>query len=127
MKNNIFGSLFPIVKPKVEKKPVPPVVKAPLLLPPLPPKPVPTVEDVVRQELAQFTFLGLVKKKGLYKVFLSQGEEIFVVGAEDKFGPDQKFVVKTLSGTELVVRQGDDPRAITIPLVDRQTLQATFE
>jgi len=106
--------------------------------PPPPPKPEPepepepvveVVEPVVpvevQKELARFTFLGFLEKKGEKTIFLSFGDEIFLVKKDDVFGEEIVFRVISLTPEELTIRQEDDPRSIIIPLVEQAPLVAS--
>jgi hypothetical protein len=107
----------------------PKVVKAPVAPPPPPPsEPVAAVEEAplvppaVQKALARFTFLGFLLKEGEKTVFLSSEGEIFVVKKGERFGREKEFYVTDVSAERLTIRQGDDPRAITIPLVEQAPL-----
>jgi hypothetical protein len=107
--------------PPVEPPPPPPPVEPP----PLPPEEPLAEEPVtpeVRQELAQFTFLGYLQKNGIKTVFLSSNGEIFVVKKGNVFGKEKRFQVTGITPEQLTIRQGDDPRPITIPLVEQAPL-----
>jgi len=99
----------------------------PPLPPPPPPPPAipegasPAVEEV-KVELARFTFLGFLLKDGVRTIFLSSNEEIFVVKEGDRFGKNRRFLVTELTPEVLTIRQNDDPRLITVPLVEQAPL-----
>jgi hypothetical protein len=118
-KRNIFGFWQPASKPLPASLPV--------SLPPPPPPPAgagdqtPVLEEV-RKELARFTFLGYLLKDGVKTIFLSASEEIFVVTKGDRFGHNKRFLVAELTPERLTIRQNDDPRPITIPLVEQAPL-----
>jgi hypothetical protein len=98
--------------PRVEKPPVPPpVISEPAFVPP-----------EVKQELARFTFLGFLEKEDVKTVFLSSGEEIFLVKKGRNFGEGNEFHVTDLTPERLIIRHGEDPRVITIPLVEQEPL-----
>jgi hypothetical protein len=99
--------------------------------PPLPPPPPPPpaipggatpVVEEVKAELARFTFLGFLLKDGVRTIFLSSNEEIFVVKEGDRFGKNRRFLVTELTPAVLTIRQNDDPRLITVPLVEQAPL-----
>lgn len=131
-RHDLFAPLFQ------EKKPAPrtamPALPPPPPLPPLPaapapppPPPPPVPGWTAQQELARFTYLGFLEKKGAKTIFLSAGDEIFVVKQGDRFGRNRQFQVAQLTPDRLVVRQGEDPRPITIPLVEQAPLSPSGE
>lgn len=123
-KRDIFAPLFP--PPKKVRKPVPEKVVEPVE--PFEPEPLEPYEppEVVRKEvreaLARFTFLGFLDKGDERTVFLSSGDDIFLVKEGDRFGEKGRFAVLNITTEELSIRQGDDPRLITIPLVEQAPL-----
>jgi hypothetical protein len=121
-RRNIFA---PLNRPAISASPPPAVVVAP----PVPVMvPVQTVDlaqqeqEEVRRELARFTFLGFLQKDAVKTVFLSSAGEIFVVKRGDRFGQGREFLITHISNEMLQVRQGDDPRIITVPLVEQAPL-----
>jgi hypothetical protein len=112
-KRNIFRFWQPAPKPL----PLPP---------PPPPPPVPAGEILapaeIQKELARFTFLGFLLRDGVKTIFLSSSEEIFVVKKGDRFGKNGRFLVTELTPEALTIRQNDDPRPITVPLVEQAPL-----
>lgn len=92
---------------------------------PPPPAQPPEAEDVspeVEEELARFTFLGSVKQDNVETVFLSSGEEIFLVKRGEYFGEENAFQVTDLTPERLIIRHREDPRVITIPLTEQAPL-----
>lgn len=104
----------------------PPPPASTVVLPPPPPPP--ALEAALpaatarQRELARFTFLGFLLKDGVKSIFLSANEEIFVVRKGDRFGNNKRFLVAELTPERLTIRQDDDPRPITIPLVEQAPL-----
>lgn len=103
--------------------------------PPPPPKPKKVVKEPVKietpkvpigRELARFTFLGFLKKDSTRTIFLSSDDTIFLVKKGDHFGENGKFFVADLTDEVLTIRQGDDPRVITVPLIERTPLVPRF-
>jgi hypothetical protein len=80
------------------------------------------VPPEVKQELARFTFLGFLEKENVKTVFLSSGEEIFLVKKGRTFGEGNEFYVTDLTPERLTIRHREDPRLITIPLVEQEPL-----
>jgi len=117
IQRDLFGPLFP--PPKVVKRPPPPVVK-----PPPPPPPVirpPTPVEIVRRDLARFTFMGYLRKQERWTIFLSAGSEIFLVQEGDRFGQNNQFHAVEITPEQLVIEQASQGR-IVVPLVDKQPL-----
>lgn len=109
-KRNIFGPAF--VKPPQLPAPPPEKVVVPAVKPPV----VPPQE--VKKPVPRFTFLGFLELGLERTVFLSLKNEIFVVKKGKPFGKNKEFQVVDLTHEKLEIRQGDDPRTITISLVD---------
>jgi hypothetical protein len=111
--------------PRVAPPPPPPQVLKPPVTPPPPPiestEPAPVSPEVER-ELARFTFLGFLEKEKVKTVFLSSEGEIFLVKKGETFGEENEFHVTNLTPEMLVIRRREDPRAITIPLVEQAPL-----
>lgn len=115
VKRDLFGNLFP--RPKVNKVP-PPVVKPP---PPPPVVKLPTPVEVVRRDLARFTFMGYLRKQESWTIFLSANNEIYLVQEGDKFGRNDQFHALEITPEQLVIEQATQGR-IVIPLVEKQPL-----
>lgn len=113
VRRDLFGTLF-VEKPPAPPPPPPP----PVVAPPPPPPPV----DVVRQELARFTFLGFLKKEGEWTIFLSSGGEIFLVQKGDRFGRGGEFHASEITPERLTIRRGEEGSPIVIPLVEQGPL-----
>ncbi|MEJ2699547.1 MAG: hypothetical protein P8Z70_07800 [Desulfuromonadales bacterium] len=114
-KKDIFGPLY-VVKPPPPPPP-PPVVRAP---------PVAPAPEIVQKQLAHFNFLGFLQEEGEKTVFLSSGNDIFVVKKGSRFGKNKEFQVAELTPEKLVIRQDDDPQPITVPLVEKGPLAPTI-
>lgn len=129
-RHDLFAPLFTVTtkpaKPSMPAVPPPPPLPRIPALPPLPaPPPLPGTPSpamAAQQELARFTYLGFLEKRGAKSIFLSSGDEIFVVKQGDRFGRGRQFQVAQLTPDRLVVRQESDPRPITIPLVEQAPL-----
>lgn len=118
IQRDLFGDLFP--PPKVVKPPPPP--PKPVVKPPMPvqvkrPSPV----EVVRRDLARFTFMGYLRKQESWTIFLSSDNEIFLVQEGDRFGRNDQFHAVEISPEQLVIEQATQGR-IVIPLVEKQPL-----
>ena len=119
IQRDLFGELFP--RPKVVKPspPIRPVVKPPRPVPVQVSKPSPV--EVVRRDLARFTFMGYLRKQESWTIFLSSNDEIFLVQEGDRFGRNDQFHAVEISPEQLVIDQSTQGR-IVIPLVEKQPL-----
>lgn len=116
-KRDIFN--FVVVKPKAPSKPAPlpkPVVKPP------PQVQKSRVTQTVRKQLARFTFLGFLVKDTVHTVFLSRGEELYLVQEGDRFGDDDQFTAVSISPEKMSINQTGDPRPIEITLIEKEPL-----
>ena len=116
-KKDIFGPLY-VEKPPPPPPPAPPVVR----VPPPASQVAPPAPETVQKQLARFNFLGFLQKDGEKTVFLSSGNDIFVVKKGSRFGKNKEFQVAELTPEKLVIHQDDDPRPITILLVENAPL-----
>ncbi len=108
------------VKTASVPKPTPPPVAKPVQ-----PPPPPVVNQVVRRQLARFTFLGFLVKDKERTVFLSRGEELFLVQEGAHFGDDNQFTALTISPEKMSISQSGDERTIDINLVEKEPLVPT--
>ncbi|WP_303722208.1 hypothetical protein [Malonomonas rubra] len=118
VQRDLFGDLFP--RPKVVPPPPPkPVVKRPV------PVPVPIIKpspvEIVRRDLARFTFMGYLRKQDSWTIFLSSNGEIFLVQEGSRFGRNDQFHAVQITPEQLVIEQSTQGR-IVIPLVEKQPL-----
>jgi len=122
-KRNLFRPVFheeqkiiPLPPPPPPAKPIVPVAK------PLPqPPPQLTEPTPVQRDMANFTFLGFLKKGNSKTIFLSSNKEIFLAHKGDRLMgkyevtsiTDEAMVITSLTGGEMV-----------IPLVENKPLSA---
>jgi len=109
------GGMPPIEAPVVA---APPVEAAPP-----PPPPPPTPEEILRQKVASFTFLGFLDKGGVKTVFLSSGGELFLVKAGEPFGKNRDLLAQEINARELVVRAAEGPETVRVQLVESEALR----
>lgn len=124
VRRNLFFSAVenpPEEDEEIEAPPivVPPPVVAPVVPPSDPPPP--TAQEVARQELSQYKFLGLFQKKGRQTIFLSAAGEVFLVRKGDYLGRDRKYFVLDITETSLLLRR-EGTGEISIKLTDQETL-----
>lgn len=91
--------------------------------PPPPPPPPPTPEQVLREKVAGFTFLGFLDKGGVKTVFLSSAGDLFLVKAGERFGKGQELVAQEINATELVVRAVEGSETVRVKLVENEALK----
>lgn len=111
------------VKP-VETAPAPP---AP---PPPPPRPTvsapePPPRPVVQKPLPSFNFLGFLEIDQEKIVFLSSGEEIYLVREGDRFGRQEEFEAADISGNVLTVNQSGRASPVKVYLVEKEKPDAS--
>ncbi len=121
-KRDIFNFASIRKKPVTKPKPKPPVVK-----PTVKPKPTPVVTPIVRQQLANFTLHGFLIKEEALTVFLSRGEDLFLVHEGDKFGDDNQFTALSITEDKMIINQARDSRNIEIILVEKEPLVPTMQ
>lgn len=81
----------------------PPVVEVVEVQPPPPPPPSP--QELARKELSLYKFIGFFKKGIKQTIFLSSGDEIFLLRKGDYLGRDRKYYVLDISDTTLELRK----------------------
>lgn len=116
-KRDIFNFAVIPRKPVVKPKPIKTVVKPQIIQ-----KRPPAVTPVVRQQLARFTLYGFLLKEEALTVFLSRGDEIFLVHEGDQFGDDKQFTALSITREKMVINQTNDSRNIEIILVEKEPL-----
>lgn len=125
---NIFQNLFPEELKKItvplpppppppERKPVPPPSMQVQV-----PAPVVVEQTPLQRDLANFTFLGFLKKDNRKTIFLTNGKEIFVVKKGDKIA--NKYDVTSLTDESLTITSLQDSGEIVIPLIENRPLNA---
>jgi hypothetical protein len=113
---------FAVTRTKPVKKPLPKPAVTPAPTKPVQPKPTPVLNQVVRQQLARFTFLGSLIKDEVITIFLSRGEDLFLVQEGDRFGDANQFTALTISPDKLSISQAGDSRTIDIVLIEKEPL-----
>jgi hypothetical protein len=95
----------------------PPVVVAP------PPPPPPSAQEIARQELGRYKFVGFFKKGEKRTIFLSTNGEVFLVRKGEYLGRDRKYYVMNITDTTLELRKVD-AGDFSIKLTDQESLSA---
>jgi len=106
----------------VEAEPVEPVEVEPL---PEPPKPPPTPEEILQGSLKDIVFLGFLDKGGKRTVFLTSGEDLYLVKAGERFGKNKELIAKEITAKQLVVGWVDGPETVKVQLLENEKLQPT--
>jgi len=122
-RRNIFKPLFidpaMLMKQKaIAVKPViiPPVAVAPPVAPPV------TPQETLRRTLANFVFLGYLKKDNRKTIFLSKDKDIILVRKGDRFAGS--YEARSITDQALTIVATDSDQEIIIPLIENQPLIA---
>lgn len=117
-RRNIFQPIFqekrkelPGRRVKIAK----PVPLPPPIQPALPPQLSP-----VQQDMAQFTFLGFLKKDNRKTIFLTSNNEIFLVKKGDSIAG--RYEVSNITDEMLAIRSLENGGEIIIPLIENKPL-----
>ena len=123
---NIFrGEFNEEVKKTRIPLPPPPPPPAKVITPPPPAADVPPEQikpTQLQRDMANFTFLGFLKKESRKTIFLSNGKEIFLVKKGDRIAG--KYDVTSLTDEALTITSMLDGGEILIPLVENKPLSA---
>ncbi len=126
-RRNIFQPLFHAqVKfvPPIPKPPLPPPVAPALPAVPVPPPPPPTPEQLVQQDMAQYTFLGFLQKGSKKIIFLSQSrgqnKEILLVKKGDNLSG--KYIVANITDEAMTIKAISGGTEVILPLVENKAL-----
>jgi len=119
---NLFGPVFPEIKPapkkKVVKRAAPKVVKRPPPPKPLPVVPQPVVPRV--EPMPVLTVMGFLNKENRMTAFLSGSKgEVYLVKAGDTFGGDLQ--VRDLSASAVVVVRARTGQSVRLPFAKAKT------
>jgi hypothetical protein len=118
-KRNIFQPLF---HQKSLDLPGPPPQTAKPLPMPVPSQVIPVPQpSPVQRDMAQFTFLGYMKKDNRKTIFLTSNNEIFLVKKGDRIAG--KYEVVNISDEMIAIRSLEHSGEIIIPLIENRPLQ----
>lgn len=112
-------------KKMVAAKPSRPVEQPEAAPPPLPPSP-PASRQIMQKDLSEFRFLGFLEIADRQMVFLSSGDEIYVVRQGERFGRDQEFEVKDISENILMVQRRGQMDMERIFLIEKDSPDASI-
>jgi len=109
-----------------KKAPPPPPPPPPKIEKPLPPPPPPTITPpppmaVPSVAAARFDFLGLLSKGEKDLLFLASGKDIYLVAAGDRFGDQQRFLLKSVDESSIVIEQQGLDHPIVINLMEQDS------
>lgn len=110
-----FGGRAPVVVVDVEPAEAEP--------PPAPPKPPPTPEEILQGSLKDIIFLGFLDKAGRRTVFLTSGEDVYLVKAGERFGKNKELIAREITAKQLVVGWVDGPETVKVQLLENEKLQ----
>lgn len=91
-----------------------------------PPPPPPASRQIMQKELSEFRFLGFLEIADRQMVFLSSGDEIYVVRQGDRFGRDKEFEVKDISENILMVQRRGQMDMERISLIEKDSLDTSI-
>lgn len=122
---NIFRALYDVgTKKTLIPLPLPPPPPPKMIVAPPPVANTPQVIEPtpLQREMATFTFLGFLKKDNKKTIFLSTGNEIFVVKKGDKLSG--KYDVTAVTEEALTITSIQAGGEVVIPLVENRPLVA---
>jgi hypothetical protein len=91
--------------------------------PPPPPKPPPTPEELLRGSVTNITFLGFLEKRATRTVFLTSGDDVYLVKAGERFGKNKELIAREITAKQLVVGWVDGPETVKVQLLENEKLQ----
>jgi len=113
-KRNIFGPLVQQKKEKIHKHRGKLARQSKMPSTPMPEQP------TIQREMAQFTFMGFLKKDNKKTIFLSTNNEIFLVKKGDTIAG--KYLVSNITDDMLSIRSSENGMEIIIPLIENRPL-----
>ncbi|HKZ16668.1 MAG TPA: hypothetical protein VJ161_04295 [Geobacteraceae bacterium] len=114
-KRNIFGPIIQEQRKPTAKRAAPAVRPVPPIQMPQP--------SPVQRDMAQFTFLGFLKKDNRKTIFLTSNNEIFLVKKGDIIAG--KYNVADVTDEMMTIRSSTNGGEIIIPLVENMPLNVT--
>ncbi len=133
-RRNIFKPVFAdeikLMKQKasaIKPLPLPPVaVVAPKPVPAVPPvDPKAAQREEMKRTLAQFKFLGFLKKDNVKTIFLSKDKEIVLVRKGERFA--KRYEAISITDQALTIRVNETGEEIVIPLTENKSLAAALK
>jgi hypothetical protein len=118
-RRNIFQPIFQEKRKELPGRPFKIAKPVPLLPPPqstLTPQ-----QSPMQRDMAQFTFLGFLKKDNRKTIFLTSNNEIFLVKKGDSIAG--RYEVSNITDEMLAIRSLENGGEIIIPLIENRPLQ----
>lgn len=124
VRRNLFGNSQRVVEEiEVYIEEAPPVVIPPVVVTPPPPPPPPSPQEIARQDLARYKFVGFFKKGEKKTIFLATDGEVLLVRKGEYIGRDRKYYVVNITDTEMELRK-EGAGDFSIKLTDQESLSA---
>jgi hypothetical protein len=126
VRRNLFGSSQRVEEIEVYIEEPPPVIIPPVVVTPPPtPTPLPSVQEIARQELARYKFVGFFKKGEQKTIFLATDGEVLLVRKGEYIGRDRKYYVVNITDMDMELRK-EGARNFSIKLTDQESLSAIY-
>ncbi|HKL25967.1 MAG TPA: hypothetical protein VJ910_07050 [Desulfuromonadales bacterium] len=120
-KRDIFNFHVEPVEIVASSAPAPPPAPSPPPPPPLPSRPSsPSPPPLEQKPLSSFSFLGFLEVGKEVVVFLSSGEQIYLVREGERFGRNREFEVADISDHVLTVNQHGQANPVKVFLVEKE-------
>lgn len=117
---NLFGSSQRVEEIEVYTEEPPPVIIPPVVVAPPPP---PSSQEIARQELSRYKFVGFFKKGEKKTIFLATDGEVLLVRKGEYLGRDRKYFVVNITDTDMELRK-EGAGDFSIKLTDQESLSA---
>lgn len=124
---DLFSAAFAVSQSEEEIEALPEEppeeITPPAVVAVVPPPPPPSPQEIARQELARYKFVGFFKKRENKTIFLSTAGEILLVRKGEYLGFDRKYYVVDVTDTTLTLRK-EGAGDFSIKLTDQESLSA---
>jgi hypothetical protein len=84
----------------------------------------PSPQEIARQELSRYKFVGFFKKGDKKTIFLATDGEVLLVRKGEYIGRDRKYYVVNITDTDMKLRK-EGAGDFSIKLTDQESLSAT--
>lgn len=111
VKRNLFAPFYPKAVPSAATKRTPTL---PVVAPPLPPPLPPTAQEIARQKLTDYRFVGTLTRQNLQVAFLMRGSEVQLVRVGDI--PYPGFRVSAITADSLTLQSAEGTDSIILHL-----------
>lgn len=120
---NLFGSSQRVEEIEVYIEEPQTVIIPPVVVAPPPPPPPPSPQEIARQELSRYKFVGFFKKGEKQTIFLATNEDVLLVRKGEYLGRDRKYFVVNITDTDMELRK-EGAGDFSIKLTDQESLSA---